>query len=372
MKNASLHTGLFFASVFSFFTSGFVFSQNADSLQSLEQDAAPPIKITGFVDSYFCYDLNKPLNHEVSAPFIYNYRRHNEFNINLGLLSGSYSNDKIRGKIGLMSGTYAQYNYAAEQELLKHVYEANVGVKLAKHLWMDAGIFASHIGNESAFSIQNPTLTRSIIAENSPYYQTGAKLTYDAGKKWLFSALILNGWQNIQETPDNSNKPMCTQITFRPTSKIELNSSTFIGNEKADSVKQMRYFHHFYITTHFTKKLYLSGAFDYGMQQKYHDKNDYNNWFGTSVILKYKFTSRFSSSVRGEYYSDVNQVIVSTGTPHGLEVQGASLNIDFSPYEGALIRLEGKTYMAKDIVFVTDKGFNNQATLITASFAVSF
>lgn len=347
------------------------FSQVADSTKKEEPDTAPPIKITGFVDAYYCYDLNSPRNHEVSAPFLYNYKRHDEMNINLALLSGSYSNDKIRGKVGLMSGTYAQYNYAAEQELLKHVYEANVGIKMAKHLWMDAGIFASHIGNESAFSIQNPTLTRSMMAENSPYYQTGAKLTYDAGKKWLFSALILNGWQNIQETHGNSNKPVCTQITYRPAKKIELNSSTFVGNEKADSIKQMRYFHHFYVTTHVTEHLYLSAAYDYGLQQKYKSKK-FDEWMASSVILKYKFTSKFSSSLRGEYYKDIQQVIVSTGTPNGLDVIGTSINFDFAPYEGALIRLEGKSFFAHDNVFQTHTGFSNQSTLVTASFAVSF
>lgn len=333
---------------------------------------APALKITGFVDAYFCYDFNNPLFHEVSAPFIYNYKRHNEFNINLSLLSGVYNGEKIRGRIGIMSGTYAQYNYAAEQDLLKHVYESNVGIKIKKHIWIDAGIFASHIGNESAFSIQNPTLTRSIIAENSPYYLTGAKATYDAGKKWLLSLLLVNGWQNIQETAFNTNKAVCTQITFRPSKKVELNSSTFIGNEKPDTAKQMRYFHHFYITTHFTKKIYLSASLDFGMQQKLMNKSQYENWLGSSVILKYKFTSKFSSSIRGELYNDKSQVIVTTGTPDGLEVVGSSINFDYSPYEGALIRLEGKSFFSKDLVFSKNKGFNNQATFITTSFAISF
>ncbi len=346
-----------------------LFSQ-ADSVNN-EPSAAPPVKITGFVDAYYGYDFNNPSNHEVSAPFLYNYRRHNEFNINLGLLSGSYSNNNIRGKIGLMSGTYAQYNYAAEQELLKHVYEANVGVRLAKHLWMDAGIFASHIGNESAFSIQNPTLTRSIMAENSPYYQTGAKLTYDAGKKWLFSLLILNGWQNIQETAGNSNKPVCTQITFRPSKNVEMNYSTFIGNEKPDSARQMRYFNHFYITAHLTKKLYLSFAADNGIQMHVHSSK-YDNWFTSSLILKGKFSTKFSTSLRGELYNDQRQVIVTTGTPHGLDVYGASVNFDFAPYDGALIRLEAKQFMAKEKVFTTRTGASNQSTIITTSFAVSF
>jgi len=330
------------------------------------------VQFSGFIDAYYSYDFNKSPNHEVSAPFIYNYKRQNEFNVNLALLSANYSGDKIRAKIGLMVGTYAQYNYANEQGLLKNIYEANAGIKMAKHLWLDVGIFASHIGNESAFSITNPTLTRSIMAENTPYYQTGAKLTYDAGKKWLFSLLLLNGWQNIQETPDNNNKPVCTQILYRPNDKTEFNYSTFIGNEKPDSAKQWRYFNHFYFTSHFSKKIYLSAAFDYGIQQKYRDKTHYDKWYGASIILKYKFTRIFSTSLRGEYYSDPSQVIVTTNVPYGTRVFGSSLNIDFSPYKGSLIRLEGKYYNAQDNIFKASNGYNNQAFIATVDFVISF
>ena len=38
----------------------------------------------------------------------------------------------------------------------------------ADNLWLDAGIFVSHIGLESANSRDNLTLTRSIMADNSP------------------------------------------------------------------------------------------------------------------------------------------------------------------------------------------------------------
>ena len=330
------------------------------------------VQFNGFIDTYYSYDFNKPPDHQVSAPFIYNYRRNNEFNINIALLSASYSGDKIRAKIGLQAGTYAQYNYASEQPLLQHIYEANAGIKILKNMWLDAGIFASHIGNESAASLTNPTLTRSIMAENTPYYQTGVKLTYDAGKKWLFSLLLLNGWQNIQETPANNNKPVCTQILYRPNATTEINYSTFIGNEKPDSAKQWRYFNHFYITSHLSKKVYVSAAFDYGLHQKFQDKVHYDKWFGTSVILKYKFLPKFSTSLRGEYYSDPSQVIVSTNLPYGTQVFGTSLNLDFAPYPSSLIRVEGKFYNAQDKIFSTQAGYTNQAFIMTVDFIVSF
>jgi hypothetical protein len=52
---------------------------------------------------------------------------------------------------------------------LKNIYEANVGISLNKknNLWVDAGVMPSHIGFESAISMDNWYLTRSLLAENS-------------------------------------------------------------------------------------------------------------------------------------------------------------------------------------------------------------
>ncbi len=107
------------------------FAQTEAELDSIKKTHT--VQFSGFIDAYYSFDFNTPPNHEVSAPFIYNYKRNNEFNINLALLSATYSGDKIRSKIGLMAGTYAQYNYASEQGLLKNIYEANAGIKLRKN-----------------------------------------------------------------------------------------------------------------------------------------------------------------------------------------------------------------------------------------------
>jgi hypothetical protein len=58
----------------------------------------------------------------------------------------------MRANLALMAGTYAQDNLAAEQDALKYVNEANIGIKISKtkNLWIDAGIMPSHIGWESA------------------------------------------------------------------------------------------------------------------------------------------------------------------------------------------------------------------------------
>src|SRR5687768_74637 len=92
-----------------------------------------------FADIYYTYDFNKPPHHEKPS-FLYNHNRHNEVNVNLALLKISYKKDRIRANVGLMAGTYAQYNLASEPELLRHLYETNIGVKISRKMnfWIDA------------------------------------------------------------------------------------------------------------------------------------------------------------------------------------------------------------------------------------------
>lgn len=59
--------------------------------------------------------------------------------------------------------------------------------------WLDAGIYPSHIGLESAVGKDNRTLTRSLAAENSPYYESGARITYvTPNNAWTLCAHVLN------------------------------------------------------------------------------------------------------------------------------------------------------------------------------------
>lgn len=128
----------------------FAFGMNYVNAQEVEKEASP-FAFSGYLETYYSYDFGNPDNH-LRPGFMYSHNKHNELNLNLGLVKGSYTKGIVRANLGLMVGTYAQYNMAAEEDLLKNVYEANVGVKLSsKHnLWIDAGILPSHIGSESA------------------------------------------------------------------------------------------------------------------------------------------------------------------------------------------------------------------------------
>ncbi|WP_245964637.1 porin [Rufibacter immobilis] len=344
----------------------------ASTSTTSEDGSAKPWQLSGFVDVYYAYDFNQPENH-LRPGFLYNHNRHNEFNVNLALLRVNYAQDKVRGNLGLMAGTYAQYNLAAEQELLRHVYEANVGVQLLPKVWLDAGIFPSHIGAESAISRDNLTLTRSLSAENTPYYEAGAKITFEVSEKWTLTGLVLNGWQNIRETDGNQNKALGTQITFKPSSKVVLNSSTFFGNEKPDNAKQRRYFHNFYASVSPADKWSLIAAFDYGLEEKAGDEDGYNRWWNPTLAVKYQVLPQLGIAARGEYYHDKNGVIIGTETANGFQTAGYSLNLDFAPTSQVLWRVEARVLDSKDNIFTKENGNpTDKNTALTTSLSFAF
>lgn len=335
-----------------------------------QADSAGSMAFSGFVDVYYAYDLNKPQNHERPG-FLYNHKRHNEFNVNLALVKAAYAADRVRANLALMAGTYPQYNLAAEQPLLKNIYEANAGVRLAKGLWLDAGIFPSHIGLEGAISKDNLMLTRSLAAENSPYYESGVKLTYAASGKWAFTGLVVNGWQNIREREGNSSKALGTQVQFKPNDAWLLNSSTFIGNERPDSTRQRRYFHDFYLTWQLRPAWKLAAVFDFGLERKLHQPG-FNTWLSPALLAHCRLTKQLALAARVEYYSDKSGVIISPATSLGFRTSGYSLNVDYALNSNVLMRVEGRLLDSRDAIFTRNNRATDESMAITSSLAVSF
>ncbi|MBK7335054.1 MAG: porin [Saprospirales bacterium] len=319
-----------------------------------KNDSLPDVDLSGFVDVYYAYDFSRPENHERPA-FLYNHKRHNEFNLNLGLASLKIDGGNYRAALGLMAGTYAQYNLAAEQSLLQHVYEANAGIALNKtrSLWLDAGIFSSHIDFEGAISADNYTLTRSIAAENSPYYLAGAKLSWDPGEKWDIALLAFNGWQRIQRVGGNSLPAFGSQVVFYPCEGVRLNWSTFVGSDDPDATRRMRYFNNLYGEFQFSEKISLLAGFDMGWQQEAKGNDGFHTWLTPVGILKFALAENWAMALRGEYFQDENGVIVATGTPSGFKTTGFSLNIDRRIRENAMLRLEGRWFNSEDPIFGT-------------------
>lgn len=344
-------------------------STASSSASAASASAASPLTVSGFVDAYYALAFATPpaKTRAYTTQPLY----HNEFSINFAFLSLAYSSDRVRGRFAAHLGSYAELNYAVEPQFWRNIFEANAGYRLHDNLWFDAGVFASHIGFESAISKDNWTYTRSIVADYSPYYETGAKLTWTPSGEWLVSLLMLNGWQIIRET--NSDKSFGTQVQWKPASNLLFNWSTYIGNDQTDTAaRQVRYFNNFYAQIGLSDKFSLALLFDIGVQERANNTPS-SAWLGGAIMGKYTLNDRITLAARGEYYSDPQGIIILTGTANNFQTFSASVNVDVALAANLLWRLEGRLFYSRDAIYPTENGVRRASDgFVVTSLAFSF
>lgn len=295
---------------------------------------------SAYGELYYSYDTSSPVNNELPV-FLYNHKRHNEINLNLLLFEAAYKDDEIRSKVGVMAGTYAHYNLSSEPNWANFINEANIGVKLTKkyNLWLDVGVLPSHIGFESVKGLDCLTLTRSVIAENSPFFETGANLNFTSANNKLYVALLaLNGWQKIYKNDGIKELSYGTQINYHLTNKLFVNYSNFYGSNDSNFKSDKLFFNNLYFKYNPSEKLNFIWGNHLGIREN-------NNYYGTSFIMGYVLNNKLNSAMRYEYFIDKNAINVNLENSLSyMNLNGLSLNLDYTINPKAKFRIEGKYY----------------------------
>lgn len=332
----------------------------------------PPsmVQVTGYTDVFYCNDANRPKT-QFRHPFLYNHNRHNQIELNQGYIKGALNMRRFRANLALHAGTYVQDNYADEPGILKYLYEANAGFSLhtKDKIWMDAGIMSSHLGFESSASIDNLTLTRSLAAENSPYYMAGIKLTFAPTAHWEIAGIMSNGWQRIQPVQGNTLPAIGTQVKYMPNTRYTLNWSTFTGTDDPDSTRRMRYFHNLFAQFQLHNKWTIILGLDYGIQQQHKNSRRYHNWFTPAMLIQYRITEKWASTIRAEYYQDRNGIMIPIDHINGFRTSGFSLNLDYAPRPHFIFRLEGRMLYSPGAIFSKENNRITHNFFITVSAA---
>ncbi|GAB4091741.1 porin [Flaviaesturariibacter terrae] len=332
------------------------------------------VSYSGYAEVYYVLDFARPPAH-TRPLFVYSHNRTGEANLNLGFVKAAYASTRVRGNLALMAGTYSNANLANEPGVLRTVLEGNVGARVSKQhqVWVDAGIMPSHIGFESAVGKDNWTLTRSVAADNSPYFEAGVRVSYSSkNQQWFAAVFLLNGWQRIQRLSGSHTPSFGTQVTFKPTATVTLNSSTFIGSDQPDSLRRMRYFHNLYGIIQLSKLFGITMGLDAGLEQARKGSRSFNVWYAPVVIVRTRIAQQKTISVRAEYYSDPAGVIVSSsGLP--FRVWGLSSNLDWDIAPNLLWRVEAKWLRGQTAVFQRHDGAYDRANWTAATaFCFSF
>jgi hypothetical protein len=341
------------------------------SIKARSQDSLSKknFEMSAHGEIYYSYSFNKPNNHE-HTPLYYNYKRANEVNVNLAFVSFRYNNNIVRANASFMVGTYPEYNTTIEQDLLRHVYEANAGFRLSKskEIWIDAGVMPSHIGFESAYGKDCYTLTRSLVADNSPYYEAGAKLSYFSNnKRFKIAAMVLNGWQRIAKKEYNNTPAWGTRLSYSFSKNHLFYWNTYVGNEGTDTARAWRYYSNFYLESSFSERVKTIIGVDIGIQETLFEPTKLNHLFAPVAIVKYSCSKKLDIAGRAEYYHDPSESFANSGTKKGIHSLGFSSNLDVHISSHILYRIEAKWLHDKNAIFYRNNREVNDNVILSSS-----
>jgi hypothetical protein len=348
-------------------------------------DTAAKVTFGAFVDIYYAWDFGRPPTMDRSfaggAPFTTQPARHNEFNVNLAFIDARLESPDLRGRLALQVGTSVQSNYAGEPAtgvvsgplLSRLIQEAVVGVRLRRSLWIDAGIYLSHLGLESWISRDNLTYTRSLVADYSPYYQSGAKLTWSLRKSFEAQLHLVNGWQNISES--NSGKGVGLRADWTPTPAITVSGYNLVSQEAGRRIRAL----HGAGAKATVGRIVLLAQADLGMQQNSAANGRAAHWYGYTAIGRATLSPSSALSVRFERFDDDEQIVLATGSLGPIANSpfrgyGESIGLDLSRHSRVLWRSELRAFQNSGASFPngTSMSAKRSNAFAVTSLAISF
>ncbi len=311
-----------------------------------------------YADTYLGLDLLYPNNQEQGISELVSFNRFKEFAINSAIGKVNFQDSLVRFSAGIGTGTYFIKNLSAEPMGYRNIFECYGGLKLSSRnsIWLDAGIMPSHIGYESAISMDQPTLTRSLVSDFSPYYETGVKISKQTSNS-SFSLLWLNGWQRIWRNPKEAGTHLGSQFTFNQ-GGFFLNYSGYYGGLGTGNTADIRIFHDLFTKIKLRDNFQIWLLMDWGSDNV---GNDRKLWWGMTSVVQYKLNKQLSTALRAERFKDNNnRIIVSAPLP--ANIGGYSWNIDYSLNTAVVLRAEIKQFYSDRTIFYNqDASFSNKS-----------
>ncbi|HKA89340.1 MAG TPA: porin [Haliangiales bacterium] len=319
-----------------------------------EPPVAPPpprLAIHGFVDIYYGLNFNRPADGASFAPGSGTTgKRAEELSLNIASVALSYAPAPFGVELQLIYGTGAEVLHAAEPartatgaDVWRFVGRASI-LYHQGDVTVEAGIYPSHVGYETAWSKDNWLYTRGWLGENSPYYQTGIKVAYAFTPNLSAQLHVVNGWQLIGD--NNEAKTIGTAIIWT-SDAVTLSFNTLIGPETPGDNRHWRFYGDAIAAVQVTPAFGLAAELDAGVQQR--AVGDATGWQGVGLFARYALSDAVALAARGEIYHDPDGTITGVGETAG----EASLAVEVKPADGVSLKLEGRYDRSDAPVFAT-------------------
>ncbi|MCG3112251.1 MAG: porin [Candidatus Manganitrophus sp. SB1] len=325
-----------------------------------EEPAESPFQISGFVDTYYSFNFNRPdsnLNTVGAGASNFDFY-HNAFSVSLAEIVLSKAAAPVGFRIDLNFGTTTDFIHCgafscpggAAEEPYKNIQQAYVTWATPVGLTLDMGKFVTHMGLEVIESKDNWNYTRGILFCCAiPYYHTGLRANYAISDMIWVNGYVLNGWNNTVE--NNNGKTFGAQVGIIPIKPLTV-ILNWIGPEKsAGGGFEDRQVYDVIAIFNATDTLSFAANYDYGTQDPI-GGGDSMTWSGIAVYARMGFDP-YAVAVRLENGTDDDGVMYGTADN---TVQSATLTGEVKVADNLLIRAEFRHDMADEDIFADEGG----------------
>jgi hypothetical protein len=345
-------------------------------------------EVSGFVDSYYSFNVNKPTKPCVTAEgvAVFNCLRnfdvaHNSFSLNLAEVAfekkptadsrGGFRIDLDYGPTAHIVNQFEPSGAASlanvQQAYASYLAPAGTGLQL------DFGKFVTPMGNEVIESKDNWNYSRSLLfALAIPYYHMGMRVSYAPNDKVALQGFLVNGWNNVQD--NNKGKTVGGSITLKPTAAVSIIENYLTGQEQGNLIDSgpWRNMSDTVLTYTANKQVSLALNYDYGRDKFVTASNVATNtvtWQGLAFNVKLQANDWFALTPRVEYYKDPDGF--TSGVPQRLKE--ATVTAEFKHKDGFIMRLEYRGDFSDVPFFLKNtREFVKRQNTITFGFIYAF
>lgn len=275
----------------------------------------PPgdLGITGYVDTYYQYNLNRPESGTNQGRVFDLY--HNTFSIGLIQTMFTYDYGKAHVVADLIFGPNADLADFGNEGAAKMIKQAYIAYDVSDKLRFTIGQYGTHIGYELIDAPLNFNYSLSYLFGNGPFYHTGAKLDYALSPRLGLMLGVVNGWDSL--TDFNKKKSITAQVHVAPLMGFDLYVN-WIGGDENNTLSNFGSTEGSYTSLFdLTSSFQVNDAFKLGINAAYGSfstgTSEVNpadpwsedaDWGGAALYLNYKATEKFGIGLRSEYFSD--------------------------------------------------------------------
>jgi hypothetical protein len=239
----------------------------------------------------------------------------NSFLIDLAQIQ--FARDAPVGKLGyklkVSFGETAKYIHSAglgdptNVVDLTEVY-VNYVAPLGSGLKVQFGKFATYHGAEVIEARDDFNYSRSFLFNYAiPFTHTGFMAGYTFSRALTANIYVVNGWDTFNDS--NKGKTFGTSFLVTPMEPLSMNFNFMYGPEQTDNSTHYRFLFDWVGTFKATKNLTFAVNTDFANEEKDPLNGGRNSrWYGIAGYAKYDFTDWFSTTIRAEYFDDINGV----------------------------------------------------------------